>query len=265
MLKPGKLNMLHTSLEVLAKQNKLRPRTQQSQRHEGIPILRKREPLKAVRTPFTSEAFNPWPEEEENRPETPFVKTRLQRQLLGSGGSRSNVPSETADLFGNNGMYRRQIGLESPTLILRSSGRTSSRGKNRCGTPVPFGQPLTKLCWNNAIEDEFSDLSDLDDAPPVRQTNTPRRSTPSRKRPDVNDITLSDLEMDSAFPPKTPEVVNLTQKVLHHYFHKKMSSTQRIFKWLADCEEKSSGSTLPAHLPDITVTCRPHLQSPLLN
>ena len=140
--------MLHTSLEVLAKQNKLRPRTQQSQRKDGLPILRKREPLKAVRTPFTNEVFNPWPEDEEIRPETPFVKTRLQRQLLGSGGSRSNVPSETADLFGSNGMYMRQIGFESPTLHIR---RNNSRERNRCGTPAPLDQPLTKLCWNNGL------------------------------------------------------------------------------------------------------------------
>lgn len=140
--------MLHTSIEVLAKQNKLRPRTQQSQRRDGLPVLRKREPLKAVRTPFTNEVFYPWPEEEELRPETPFVKTRLQRQVLGSGGSRSNVPSETADLFGSNGMYKRSIGFESPTLILR---RANSREKNRCGTPLPLDQPLTKLCWNNGL------------------------------------------------------------------------------------------------------------------
>lgn len=148
MLKPGRFNMLHTSIEVLAKQNKLRPRTQQSQRRDGLPVLRKREPLKAVRTPFTNEVFYPWPEEEELRPETPFVKTRLQRQVLGSGGSRSNVPSETADLFGSNGMYKRSIGFESPTLILR---RANSREKNRCGTPLPLDQPLTKLCWNNGL------------------------------------------------------------------------------------------------------------------
>lgn len=148
MLKPGRFNMLHTSLEVLAKQNKLRPRTQQSQRKDGLPILRNREPLKAVRTPFTNEVFNPWPEDEEIRPETPFVKTRLQRQLLGSGGSRSNVPSETADLFGSNGMYMRQIGFESPTSHIR---RNNSREKNRCGTPAPLDQPLTKLCWNNGL------------------------------------------------------------------------------------------------------------------
>lgn len=76
------------------------------------------------------------------------MKTRLQRQVLGSGGSRSNVPSETADLFGSNGMYKRSIGFESPTLILR---RANSREKNRCGTPLPLDQPLTKLCWNNGL------------------------------------------------------------------------------------------------------------------
>lgn len=148
--------MLHTSIEVLAKQNKLRPRTQQSQRRDGLPVLRKREPLKAVRTPFTNEVFYPWPEEEELRPETPFVKTRLQRQVLGSGGSRSNVPSETADLFGSNGMYKRSIGFESPTLILR---RANSREKNRCGTPLPLDQPLTKLCWNNGLGIEIHHYS----------------------------------------------------------------------------------------------------------
>jgi hypothetical protein len=99
----------------------------------------------------------------------------------------------------------------------------------------------------------------------MRQSETTKRPTSSGKKREMNDITLSDLETDDTFPPKTPEVGNLTQKVLNHYFQKKMSSTQRIFKWLADCEEKSSGSTLPAHLPDITVTCRPHMQSPLLN
>lgn len=156
MLKPGRFNMLHTSIEVLAKQNKLRPRTQQSQRRDGLPVLRKREPLKAVRTPFTNEVFYPWPEEEELRPETPFVKTRLQRQVLGSGGSRSNVPSETADLFGSNGMYKRSIGFESPTLILR---RANSREKNRCGTPLPLDQPLTKLCWNNGLGIEIHHYS----------------------------------------------------------------------------------------------------------
>ncbi|XP_052705219.1 uncharacterized protein LOC128181009 [Crassostrea angulata] len=260
MLKPGRFNMLHTSIEVLAKQNKLRPRTQQSQRRDGLPVLRKREPLKAVRTPFTNEVFYPWPEEEELRPETPFVKTRLQRQVLGSGGSRSNVLSETADLFGSNGMYKRSIGFESPTLILR---RANSREKNRCGTPLPLDQPLTKLCWNNGLEEEFSDLSDID-VQPVKHSERSRRPISSGRKRDVNDITLSDLELDDTFPPKTPDVVNLTQKVLNHYFPKKMSSTQRIFRWLADCEEKSSGSTLPAHLPNITVTSRPHLQSPQL-
>nr|XP_022344184.1 uncharacterized protein LOC111137159 [Crassostrea virginica] len=259
MLKPGRFNMLHTSLEVLAKQNKLRPRTQQSQRKDGLPILRNREPLKAVRTPFTNEVFNPWPEDEEIRPETPFVKTRLQRQLLGSGGSRSNVPSETADLFGSNGMYMRQIGFESPTSHIR---RNNSREKNRCGTPAPLDQPLTKLCWNNGLEEEFSDLSD--EIEPIKHSHRSRRPVSSGRKRELNDITLSDLEVEDTFPPKTPEVVNLTQRVLNHYFPKKMSSTQRIFKWLADCEEKSSGSTLPAHLPNITITSRPYLQSPVI-
>lgn len=113
------------------------------------------------------------------------------------------------------------------------------------------------------VEEEFSDLSDID-IQPVKHSERSRRPISSGRKRDVNDITLSDLEIDDTFPPKTPEVVNLTQKVLNHYFPKKMSSTQRIFKWLADCQEKSSGSTLPAHLPNISVTCRSHLQSPQL-
>lgn len=112
-------------------------------------------------------------------------------------------------------------------------------------------------------EEEFSDLSDID-VQPVKHSERSRRPISSGRKRDVNDITLSDLELDDTFPPKTPDLVNLTQKVLNHYFPKKMSSTQRIFRWLADCEEKSSGSTLPAHLPNITVTSRPHLQSPQL-
>lgn len=123
---------------------------------------------------------------------------------------------------------------------------------------------FTSMCQLHFLaEEEFSDLSDID-VQPVKHSERSRRPISSGRKRDVNDITLSDLELDDTFPPKTPDVVNLTQKVLNHYFPKKMSSTQRIFRWLADCEEKSSGSTLPAHLPNITVTSRPHLQSPQL-
>lgn len=146
--------MLHTPLEVLAQQNRLRPRTQNQTRNDfpGLRKSSKREPLKAVRTDFVNEAFNPWPEEDENRPETPFVKTRLQRQMLSSGGSRPNVPVDTADVFTNHGMYKRRL-TTSPKIQDSSLGKLASlpHSSSRCATPIPIEQPLTKLCWDNRI------------------------------------------------------------------------------------------------------------------
>lgn len=89
----------------------------------------------------------PLTEEEENRPQTPKVGTRYEAHLLDSKSKQNRpvIPCETADVFASNGMYKRQLCKSSG----KSRNTKSASKRNRCPTPVPFDQPLTKLCWDN--------------------------------------------------------------------------------------------------------------------
>lgn len=85
---------------------------------------------------------------DENRPETPIVKTRHERHLLALNGKAGNgrpiLPRDTKDVYSSNGMYKRKLAATPCNNIL------SGKNGNRCPTPVPFQQPLTRLCWDNA-------------------------------------------------------------------------------------------------------------------
>ncbi|XP_069140888.1 uncharacterized protein [Argopecten irradians] len=193
-------------------------------------------------------------EVDENRPETPIVGTRRERYKLAMEGKAGNgrpiVPRDTQEVYSSNGMYKRMLAA-TPSNPVRS-GKSGSR----CPTPVPFDQPLTRLCWDNGGNKD-GDTED-EDSYPYNNTSripfTPRNQVTNplfRKLKDINDITVADIE-DIHELDKSTEHLNLTQKVLHSYFRKKLDCTQRIVKWLVDCEEKSNLSSLPAHLPDIT-------------
>ena len=68
-----------------------------------------------------------------------------------------------------------------------------------------------------------------------------------------HDVVISDLE-DERTQTQTPiSPINLTESVINYYFQRKLDKDKRIVKWLVDCEEKSCSTSLPAHLPDISV------------
>ena len=77
------------------------------------------------------------------------------------------------------------------------------------------------------------------------------KSRHSRKR---QDIIVSDLEDEGIIPQTPVSPLNLTESVINYYFQRKVDKDKRILKWLVDCEEKSSSTSLPAHLPDISAT-----------
>ena len=69
-----------------------------------------------------------------------------------------------------------------------------------------------------------------------------------------HDVIISDLE-DEGIVSQTPDShLNLTESVINYYFQRKIDKDKRIVRWLVDCEEKSCSTSLPAHLPDISVT-----------
>lgn len=116
--------------------------------------------------------------------------------------------------------------------------------------------------YNNNILPLFSILGDTFLTEGTSEGNemivTPRYQTSNplvRQYKNKHDVTLVELddEKDAQNEDKFKEPLILTQKVLQHYFPKKVDCKQRILRWLVDCREKSrSSSTYPTILPDIT-------------
>ncbi|XP_033757695.1 uncharacterized protein LOC117340047 [Pecten maximus] len=229
---------------------------------DGFPVTRRRngsghrlrEKDKIKRHVFnTNDSIPTLREVDENRPETPIVGTRRERYKLAMDGKTGNgrpiVPRDTQEVYSSNGMYKRMLAT-TPSNLVRS-GKSGSR----CPTPVPFDQPLTRLCWDNGGNKDL-DTEDEDSYPynTSRIPFTPRNQVTNplfRNLKHINDVTVADIEDIHEFE-KSTEHLNLTQKVLNSYFRKKLDCTQRIVKWLVDCEEKSNLSSLPAHLPAIS-------------
>jgi hypothetical protein len=124
----------------------------QSSGEDTLPSLRKRpdartvkEKEKVQRRTVRHDFYPPF-REEQSRPGTPVVGTRLERYSSGTG-KRAHIPYETADMYANNGMYRLQQQKGSATSRRDGSGKRLSA--NRCPTPLPNDKPLTKLCWNH--------------------------------------------------------------------------------------------------------------------
>ncbi|XP_060082423.1 SR-related and CTD-associated factor 4-like [Ylistrum balloti] len=237
---------------------------QGSTERDGFPVLRKRngsgnrtkenDKITHRHVFHTNDSIPTLREVDENRPETPIVRTRRERYQLAMEGKTGNgrpiVPRDTQDVYSSNGMYKRML-ASTPSNPVRS-GKSGSR----CPTPVPFDQPLTRLCWDNGGNKDL-DTEDEDDSNypynPSKIPFTPRNQVTNplfRNLKHINDVTVADIEDIHDFE-KSTEHLNLTQKVLNSYFRKKMDCTQRIVKWLVDCEEKSNTSSLPAHLPNI--------------
>ena len=84
--------------------------------------------------------------DDQSRPGTPVVGTRLERYASGSGSRRPQIPYETADMYTNSGMYKLQ---QKGSATSRREKRENFLSANRCPTPLPNDKPLTKLCWNN--------------------------------------------------------------------------------------------------------------------
>ncbi|XP_063431117.1 uncharacterized protein LOC134713760 [Mytilus trossulus] len=196
--------------------------------------------------------------EEQSRPGTPVVGTRLERYASGKG-RKTQIPYETSDMYANNGMYKmKQKG--SATSRREGSGKLLLSAK-RCPTPLPNEKPLTKLCWNHhrelVEEDDSDDDIIINEMLDIRRQHE-RHFTASTVHINKNnfDVTLSDLENDQSHKPHDP--VQLTQKVLQTLRSDNVNKNQRIVQWLMDCEEKSkfTGSQLPSHLPDIMINAR---------
>lgn len=82
--------------------------------------------------------------DDQSRPGTPVVGTRLERYA--SGSRKHQIPYETADMYTNNGMYKLP---QKGSATSRREKRDNLLSANRCSTPLPIDKPLTKLCWNN--------------------------------------------------------------------------------------------------------------------
>ena len=104
----------------------------------------------------------------------------------------------------------------------------------------------------------FADIDQPDATRRREKLTTDAYSVPSQTpkpkphRSKQSDVFVSDLDEDGyRRTPVSP--LNLTESVINYYFQRKIDKDKRIVKWLVDCEEKSCVTSLPAHLPDISV------------
>ncbi|XP_021362743.1 uncharacterized protein LOC110456372 [Mizuhopecten yessoensis] len=165
------------------------------------------------------------------------------RKIAFGSGSMESVksPTKPGRTVSKQNISRRSVSKPRPSVSRQNSTRQSVSRQN-----------VSRKSKRNKDVD-----TDDDDSYPYNPSKvpfTPRNQVTNplfRNIKHINDVTIADIEDIHEFE-KSTEHLNLTQKVLNSYFRKKLDCTQRIVKWLVDCEEKANASSLPAHLPNIS-------------